>query len=369
MTYQGEKVLFAFQWHEASGWVHIVSRPYSDFTASLATTRNTAISVWVACVFISLVLVLRGVKRITAPVRNLVTSTRRVKEGKLDEQVEVHTRDEIGELGEAFNLMVVGLREREAMRSEQEHMRYELESAKVIQQSFLPADLPGADDPRFSLAALNHQAETVGGDYYDVIPLGPDRVGLVLGDVSGKGIPGAIYMARLVSDFRFLADPHEDSPADTLTHLNSILVARGQQGMFVTLQYVALNLETGVITFANAGHMPMLIRRAGGQVEKVDGVAGPPLGILEDVVYANADVALAPGEDLLMFTDGVTEAMNPAREMFTQERLLEVLRRAPAMPDALVAAVVEEVRVFSAEAPAHDDITLLVARWDGQDPH
>ncbi len=367
MTYQGEKVLFAFQWHEPTGWTHIVSRPYRDFTASLAATRNTALAVLAAGLLLTVLVTRRTVRRITAPVRDLVASTRRVKEGDLDEQVDVHTTDEIGELGEAFNVMVVGLREREAMRSAQERMRYELESARVIQQSFLPTTLPGADDPRFSLAAVNHPAERVGGDYYDVITLGPDRLGIVLGDVSGKGVPGALYMARLVSDFRFLADPHEDSPADTLTQLNSLLAARGQQGMFVTLQYLSLHLETGLITLANAGHLPMLVRRSDGKVETADGVAGPPLGIVEDLVYDNAEIALAPGDDILLFTDGVTEAMNVAREFFTQERLMDVVRRAPVQPVELLAAVLEAVEAFSGEAEAHDDITLLAARWEGQD--
>lgn len=369
MTYQGEKVLFAFKLHKPTGWTHIVSRPYKDFTASMATTRTTAIVVWVAAFLVALPLVFRTVGKITAPVRQLVSSTRRVKDGHLEEQVEVKTDDEIGELGEAFNLMVVGLRERETMRSHQERMRVELESARVIQQSFLPATLPGANDPRFSLAALNHQTEQVGGDYYDVIPLGPDRVGLVVGDVSGKGVPGALYMARLVSDFRFLADPHEDTPADTLTHLNRMLVERVQQGMFVTLQYVSLHLQTGVVTFANAGHLPILVRRSGGEVQAVDGSAGPPLGIVDNIIYQNSEFTLSPGEDFLMFTDGVTEAMNAARELFTHERLVEVIRRAPSLPEDLIEAVIREVSTFSNMAQAHDDITLMAARWEGQDPY
>jgi sigma-B regulation protein RsbU (phosphoserine phosphatase) len=251
------------------------------------------------------------------------------------------------------------------MRLANERMRQELEAARIIQQSFLPGRLPGADDPRFSLGAINHPAAAVGGDYYDVIPIGRNRLGLVLGDVSGKGVPGAIYMARLVSDFRFLVDAQENSPAETLIALNRILLGRGQPGMFVTLLYLTLNMDTGFATFANAGHLPLLVRRAQGKVDTLDRPAGPPLGIVEDIVYDNAEVALTPGEDLLLFTDGVTEAMNPAREQFTQDRLVEVLGRAPTCPEALVTVVAEAVRVFAGEAPVHDDLTLLAARWEG----
>jgi sigma-B regulation protein RsbU (phosphoserine phosphatase) len=256
----------------------------------------------------------------------------------------------------------------ETMRLATERMRQQLEAARIIQQSFLPRTLPGADDPRFSLGALNHPAAAVGGDYYDVVPIGPDRLGLVLGDVSGKGVPGAIYMARLVSDFRFLVDPQERSPAETLIALNRILLDRGQSGMFVTMLYLTLNLDTGVASFANAGHLPLLVRRVSGTVDELDEPAGPPLGIIEDIVYENRELALMPGENLLLFTDGVTEAMNPAREQFSHDRLLEVFLRAPTCPEALVTAVAEAVRGFSRDAPAHDDLTLLAARWKGNGP-
>jgi serine phosphatase RsbU (regulator of sigma subunit) len=367
MTYRGRRILYAFQEHGPTGWTHIVSRPYRDFTDSLVTTRNLTVAVLALGILLSIVLMHPTVRRITAPVLSLVASTRRVKDGHLDEQVEVSSRDEIGELGEAFNLMVTGLREREELRTAQERMRQQMESARVIQQSFLPASLPGADDPRFSLAALNHPAASIGGDYYDVIALGDDRIGLVLGDVSGKGVPGALYMARLVSDFRFLVGPHQDSPAETLTALNRLLMGRGEPGMFVTLQYLILNIATGGVTFANAGHLPMFVRRAEGALEAVDGAAGPPLGIIDDQAYDNTELALAPGEDLLLFTDGVTEAMNPAGEQFSQIRLEGLLRDAPRRPEDVVGAVVQAVQAFAGDAPAHDDLTLLAARWEGND--
>ena len=259
-------------------------------------------------------------------------------------------------------------RAEELMRLAQERMQQQLEIAQTIQQSFLPAYLPGDDDPRYSLAAINTPAVVVGGDYYDVIPLGHDRLGLVICDVSGKGIPGAIYMARLVSDFRFLVDPHEGTPAGTLTELNRILEERGPPGMFVTVLYLILNVSTGVVTFANAGHLPVLVRRAQGTVEEVEGAAGPPLSILKDIIYTDAEIILAPNEDLLLFTDGVTEAMNSTREQFTHERLVEVLQNAPVRPEALIDAVVEAVKAFSGDVPAHDDLTLLAARWEGEDP-
>jgi serine phosphatase RsbU (regulator of sigma subunit) len=259
-------------------------------------------------------------------------------------------------------------RAEETMRLVNERMRQQLETARIIQQSFLPGHLPGIDDPRYSLAAANYPAAAVGGDYYDVIQIGPNCLGLVLGDVSGKGVPGAIYMARLVSDFRFLVEPKDDSPAETLTALNSLLHGRGHQGMYVTLLYLTLDLDTGLVTFANAGHLPMLVRRTGGQIESVDGDAGPPLGIIDNVVYDDSWLVLKPGEDMLLFTDGVTEARNSARESFSEERLLEILHRPHSRPEDLVKAVTDGVRAFIGKAPANDDLTLLAARWEGENP-
>ncbi len=257
----------------------------------------------------------------------------------------------------------------ETMRLANERMQQQLESARIIQQSFLPGHLPGADDPRIAMAAFNQPAASVGGDYYDVIALGGNRLGFVLGDVSGKGVPAAIYMARLVSDFRFLADGGGDSPAETLTALNRLLLGRGQPGMFVTLIYMVLNLETGLATFANAGHHPIMWRRAQGTVDALDGPAGPPLGIFEDLTYDDEDIGLAPGEDVLLFTDGVIEAINPAGEQFTEERLRETLLRLPnTEPPVLVGEVVKAIEAFTEGAPAHDDLTLLDARWEGGDP-
>jgi serine phosphatase RsbU (regulator of sigma subunit) len=365
MTYQGERILFAFQEHRPTGWTHIVTRPYKDFMASLAETRNAALAVLAVGVLLTALLTRRTVGRITAPVRALVASTQRVTEGHLDEEVHVETRDEIGELSEAFNQMVAGLRERESLRAEKERMRLELESARVIQQSFLPTTLPGADDPRVGLAALSRPAATVGGDYYDVVALGRDRLGLVIADVSGKGIPGALYMARLVSDFRFLTDPHQENPAHTITALNRLLMGRGQAGMFVTLLYAILDLDRGTLALANAGHLPVLLRRSQGGLHRLDGRGGPPLGILPEVVYEPSEVRLRPGDEILLFTDGLTEARNPSREPFRMERLAEVLRHAPPGAQGLIEAVSRAVEEFTALAPAHDDITLLAARWEG----
>ncbi len=138
--------------------------------------------------------------------------------------------------------------------------------------------------------------------------------------------------------------------------------------MFVTLLYLTLDLDTGVVTFANAGHLPLLIRRAIGKVEAVVGDAGPPLGIIDNIAYNDSFLSLQPGEDMLLYTDGVTEAMNAAREQFTEERLLEILLRTHPRLENIINTVTEEVKTFTGDATSNDDLTLLAARWEGEDP-
>ncbi len=138
--------------------------------------------------------------------------------------------------------------------------------------------------------------------------------------------------------------------------------------MFVTLLYLTLDLDTGVVTFANAGHLPLLIRRAIGKVEAVAGDAGPPLGIIDNIAYNDSFLSLQPGEDMLLYTDGVTEAMNPAQEQFTEERLLKILLRTHPRLENIINSVTEEVKTFTGDATSNDDLTLLAARWEGEDP-
>ena len=138
--------------------------------------------------------------------------------------------------------------------------------------------------------------------------------------------------------------------------------------MFVTLMYLILNLDSGLATYANAGHLPLFVRRIRGEVESVDGEAGSPLGIFGDISYDDSEITLAPGDDVLLYTDGVTEAMNSTREQFTKERLLEILLRTFSRPENMVNTVTDEVMTFTGDAPPNDDLTLLAARREGEDP-
>jgi len=248
---------------------------------------------------------------------------------------------------------------------EQERLRQQLESAKVIQQSFLPQILPQSAEQRFQLAAQYIPTISVGGDFYDAIDLGQDRIGLLIGDVSGKGIPAALYMARLMSDFRFYAQ-QQSEPDKLLSLLNETLVERSRQGMFVTLQYTIIDVKSGQMTVASAGHLP-IIRSSGHGIstELIQVDEGAPLGIATDLSFAARKISLQPGDCLFFYTDGIIESKNQEQNQFSLDRLLSCAGGNWSGPQQMLEQIVNELMTFSFGMPQHDDITAMVFQWNG----
>lgn len=251
------------------------------------------------------------------------------------------------------------------MELEQERLRQQLESAKVIQQSFMPEILPRAKEDKFQLAAKNLPAISVGGDFYDAVELDENHLGLLIGDVSGKGVPAALYMARLMSDFRFFVQ-QEKQPADLLFRLNEILVDRSRQGMFVTLQYLIIDILTGHVRFCDAGHLPIIhVSGKSKQAGLVPCDKGVPLGIVKSMQFAETELVLEPGDSLMLYTDGIIETMNEKNEQFSIHRLVDFVSRKKATPEKLIDRLIKEVKKFSENMPQHDDITAMALRWNG----
>jgi sigma-B regulation protein RsbU (phosphoserine phosphatase) len=251
------------------------------------------------------------------------------------------------------------------MELEQERMRQQLESAKVIQQSFMPTDLPIGDDLPFEICAQNLPAIAVGGDLYDVFLLDNSKLGLMIGDVSGKGVPAALFMARLMSDFRFFIQ-QESAPEKLFTVLNERLVESSRQGMFVTLQYAVLNLKTGQVACCNGGHLPIIqVSDKTCEVHLQISDEGAPLGITKSVTFKTASFQLDPGDSLFFYTDGVIEAKNSNQEQYSLDRLITCAGARWKHALELLDAVLDDVKIFSLNMPQHDDITAMVVRWKG----
>lgn len=231
-----------------------------------------------------------------------------------------------------------------------------------IQRSLLPETLPAI--PTMELAAHYQTSSRAGGDYYDIYPLPDGRWALLIADVAGHGSPAAVLMAILHS----IVHTHPDawSPAGAmLAHANRLLARRYTQatGSFVTAFYGLYDPKARELTYATAGHGPPRLKRCdAGTMAALDAVAGLPLGVVEDERYEEATHTLHRGDQLIFYTDGITEARNPAGEMFGLERVDDVLEACRPDANALIAAVLSSLDAFTAGRPAEDDRTLIVAK-------
>ncbi len=248
----------------------------------------------------------------------------------------------------------------------QQRLKEQLAIAASIQENFLPRPLPDEAHCPYHLEAVTFPALEVGGDLYDFFLLPGNRLAVLIGDVSGKGVAAAIYMARVVSEFRFLARLLPD-PAAVMSRLNQSLSSGNQLGMFVTAVYWLVNLSHGVVTFCNAGHLPSIWRRRGRRsIQMVREIGGLPLGVLGNAEYVSHRLSFEPGDSLVMITDGVIEAWNKDKEQYGFERLTKLIQAAEA-DSSVVARVVSAVRRHCRGEPSHDDLTMVEVAWSGAD--
>ena len=239
---------------------------------------------------------------------------------------------------------------------EKQRLVKDMEFARTVQESFLPQTAP--DVPSYRFSAHYTPAQEVGGDFYDFIRLDRDRTGIVIGDVSGKGVPAALFMAKLGSDMRTLAFTEPD-PAAALAKLNDLLVERSRRGMFATLLYLVLDARSGVLSLCNAGHLPPVIKKADGAVARLSAAGGTPLGIMPGMQYRTETATLERGDTAVLYTDGIIEAMNAGEELYGYDRFTALLRSGPSEPDGLTGAIVADVNRFTGLSPQHDDLTLV----------
>jgi serine phosphatase RsbU (regulator of sigma subunit) len=249
-----------------------------------------------------------------------------------------------------------------SLEKAQAQLQAELAVARALQLSILPGSFPAKAGCEG--AARMIPATTLGGDFYDFIELPDGQIGLVMADVSGKGVPAAFFMAVARTNLRDLAPQHTD-PGGCLAATNEALCEENPLELFVTVFYAMLDPQTGVLRYANGGHNPPYLRRADGAVEALSGRGGPILGVLPGAQFPSYTLQLRHGDRLVLYTDGVTEAFNPANEAYGEPRLLDELRvHGGEAPAALVEHICRSVAGFSGSAPQSDDITLTVLSWN-----
>ncbi|WP_018879137.1 SpoIIE family protein phosphatase [Thioalkalivibrio sp. ALE9] len=309
---------------------------------------------------------------ITRPLKGLVTSAGEIARGNLDQPMPpIRSQDEIGELARSFNDMRLSLKDYindlTATTAAKERIESELKIARNIQMSFLPRRLElSRMQADVDLHADLLPARQVGGDLYDFFTMqGDRRLFFAVGDVSDKGVPAALFMAVTKTLVKGIAEQEPD-PGRILERVNNELCLNNDSGMFVTYLCGILDLDSGELVMANAGHNPPLIRRVDGTAEWLKLAPGLVLGAMEDMPYATEHLHLAPGEELLLYTDGVTEAANPAQDLFGEDRLIRLYGELKGRAvGEQTAAVMKAVEAFAGEADQADDVTVLALHFVG----
>ena len=302
---------------------------------------------------------------ITRPLDLLVKDMHIVAEGKLDHITEANSQDEIGVLAEEFNRMTANLHAAQSALVEQEKAEYELSIAREVQRQLLPANSPQIAG--YECASFYQGARAVSGDYFDFIDLGDGQWGFIIADVSGKGIPGSMVMAVTRTIIRLMATKHVTQAADTLKETNKLISRQIKRGMFVTAFYVVLDSRTGAMTYASAGHNPMIIYRAAGKSFELASGKGIALGFNEGPIFDRTiethQTVLNSGDAIVLYTDGFPEAMNANNEEFGDDKFNELVPKyASGSVQGLIDGLVNEIAQHRGDADQSDDLTLLTVR-------
>jgi len=239
---------------------------------------------------------------------------------------------------------------------QQQILEHDLELAKSIQESFLPNEMPQIEG--YQAACHMSSAFEVGGDFYDTVQLPDGRNAYLIGDISGKGVSAAMIMSTVLSDIR-MELTHGGTAAEILNRFNESLCKKAKNGMFVSLILMILDPQTGELEIANAGHLPP-VHILSQHIWQHDEASGPPAGIILDASYDCTRLRLEPGEMVLLYTDGVTEARNEHHIMLGAGKLLAWLDDCPDRPEACMEYLIERIRLFTGQATQNDDITLLI---------
>lgn len=326
--------------------------------------RTSSFFVFILGVLISIFLGTLISNRITEPVKKLVEGTRRIARGDLNYRVDIKGADEISELAASFSKMSQDLNlyieELKRTTAEKERLLRELEIAREIQQGFLPLSAP--DLKIFDIAATSVPAKQVGGDFYDFIPIDKDKWGIVVGDVSGKGVPAALFMAlsRTLVRASTLGNP---SVSGAIKKANALLVEDSRSNLFVTLFYGILDLKEHTLKYVNAGHNPPVVLgdpSTGIFLLKAQGI---PLGISDNLDLEEQVIKLDKDQVIGLYTDGVTEAVGRDGTQFGIERMEKVIQEYASFPaENIMSHIQKELNVFVGDMPQFDDITLMIIK-------
>jgi len=370
---EGGVEYFSFSRMFDKGWLFSVYIPAREIFAEIEA-RNHRFSLIIGISFIFLLLMAYCLisRLVNRPLRKLTSEVAELGGGNLDKQIKILSKDEIGMLASAFNKMTVDLKasiERSALQqAEKERIGAELNVAAKIQASMLPRTFPAfSDRPEFDIYAGMQPAREVGGDFYDFFLIDKDKLAVVMADVSGKGMPAALFMVIAKTLIKSNAQ-NGKSPKEVFEAVNNLLCENNEACMFVTAFLGYLDIPDGTFTFVNAGHNPPLLS-SGGRFEWLKTRSGFVLAGMEDMFYTQGEIIMQPGDELFLYTDGITEAENDSQELFGEPRLLDAVNKYPdSPPKEFIMSLKREVDGFVRGAEQADDVTMLALRYYGACP-
>ncbi|MDZ7266444.1 MAG: SpoIIE family protein phosphatase [candidate division KSB1 bacterium] len=355
---QGERKIAYYMYYKPWDWILLASAYERDLFQSAEVVRHRTVEAIAAVAILAVIFMTLSIRKILAPLRQLNQTSQEVANGRLEATFAIDSQDEIGELARSFNKMLQSL---------QHHLRItqEFEIARRMQTEMLPAAPP--DLPGLRLEAASLPATEVGGDFYDFITLDDQRLAIIVGDVSGKGVSSAMVVSAALSAIRFAAEGHQ-TPAEILALANRRLAVDLQRGMFVAAFCGIFDLAAGRLLYANAGQtLPILYRNGEATLlpppEEGDRF---PLGINRQVAYGQRHLDLAAGDLLVFYTDGIVDMMNPENEPYSFDRFCAAVQRhARAAHNGLIPELIRDAEAFAGRRDHSDDLTLLVARYEG----
>jgi sigma-B regulation protein RsbU (phosphoserine phosphatase) len=319
---------------------------------------------------VALIMGLALARSITSSIHELSTGTERVRQGDFAHRIRINAKDQLGELAGSFNQMTASIENLLQTAAEKKRLEEELRIARQIQMSLLPRG--PLDVAGLAVTALCVPAREVGGDYYDFFPLPQNRLGVLIADVSGKGTSAALYMAELKGLVLSLSQIYF-SPRQLLTEVNRIISENLDSRSFITMTYAIIDLDGGTVTFARAGHTPLIYLAAhnvsppaaqvlvpSGMVVglRIDGAAEKFAELLEEQT-----LMLGAGDILVLYTDGITEAMNIDADLFGDSRLSRIVEEHGHLDSAeLRERILREIEAFVGGADQHDDMTMILMK-------
>jgi sigma-B regulation protein RsbU (phosphoserine phosphatase) len=362
-----------------------VSAPVGDISNHLASVRSARVAATVGqslwSIFETLLIALAGLflviqgaalvlggvlaRSITSAVHELFVGTERVQQGDFTHRIPIESRDQLGALADSFNRMSTSIQKLLQVQRDKQRLDEELRIAREIQKSLLPVRPPRI--PGLDIADLCEPAREVGGDYYDFFELGPRQLGVLVADVSGKGTSAALYMAEL-KGLTLALSQIERSPRQLLIRLNQHLAEHLDNRSFITMTYAVIDLERRTLTSARAGHTPLIV--VSGGISETIVTDGMVLGLrlphaaerFNEILEEHTRT-IAPGDLIVLYTDGITEATNADDELFGDEALAELLASQHHLDAAGIRErIVRDVRAFVGTAEPHDDMTMVVIK-------